>query len=542
MYDISSNTNQELQTNYRGNPMNAVDPNYNDLMSFNTPTHTMYLNKEPYIHGEEWRDIPIAGLEQYQASSLGRVKDKWSNAIKPQLINDRGYLQIAFPNRNCKTHRLICAAFNDWRNITDIDVVTDTGDGIPYHVNHIDGDKLNNKRDNLEWTNPKLNVNHAIDAGLYSTANLVTFEHKPSGEAKTYPSLNAAARAFNIRVDDILMHSGGHKHCSKLDGFRITVTKPAEHQRNTTGSSVSVFDPVTVSTTVCSSVREAAELTAVNRNLIEKRLVEQDTRLTAGYIFSKPGTDISYALSVSPGEAMASRDLYKSRNDLGIKVDTAKSVEVMELPSKIVKKYLSLKYAIDHYGDDESTVRRLINHNDPFILHQGKRVYKWEDDRRPWTMIKHYKPKLAYAVKDYLTGKIHKFATAGLALDLLGIMPADALRNQTLIKGITRPHRQFFVMIDDGRELEFPEFTEEELKKSINLKAAPSFRAKNYITGEECIMKSAKDVMAATGKSPKCCFEYSYHPKFPLRTNSGWMLKKEEDMSEWPDASRVKIS
>lgn len=33
-------------------------------------------------------------------------------------------------------------------------------------INHIDGNKLNNKKENLQWSNQKMNIHHAFRTGL----------------------------------------------------------------------------------------------------------------------------------------------------------------------------------------------------------------------------------------------------------------------------------------------------------------------------------------------------------------------------------------
>ncbi|AGW43601.1 HNH endonuclease [Burkholderia phage JG068] len=55
---------------------------------------------------------------------------------------------------NHYVHRLIAEAF------------IPNPSGLP-EVNHIDGDKTNNRKGNLEWVSPSDNKYHAVDTGLW---------------------------------------------------------------------------------------------------------------------------------------------------------------------------------------------------------------------------------------------------------------------------------------------------------------------------------------------------------------------------------------
>lgn len=72
-------------------------------------------------------------------------------------VDDKGYHKVTLFNNGkrhyWKVHRLVAIAF-----------VANT-DGKP-HINHIDGNKLNNCPDNLEWVTSAENNRHAADTGL----------------------------------------------------------------------------------------------------------------------------------------------------------------------------------------------------------------------------------------------------------------------------------------------------------------------------------------------------------------------------------------
>ena len=125
-----------------------------------------------YIPGEEWRDIP--GFEGiYAVSNLGRVKSlerdseyyvkgqkrvrHYGESLMKQYEDQDGYLQCHLQDHGrevyCNVHRYVAQAFISNPN------------GLP-EVNHIDGDKHNNKLENLEWCDNQYNVSHALETGL----------------------------------------------------------------------------------------------------------------------------------------------------------------------------------------------------------------------------------------------------------------------------------------------------------------------------------------------------------------------------------------
>ncbi len=126
---------------------------------------------EDELKNEVWKDIP--GYEgYYQASDLGRLR----SLDKPVRVNLKGdfyikkgrilklckskagyfiiNLSVDGKHRTWPVHALVMLTFRNIKN------------SPANQVNHIDGEKLNNKLINLEMTSPLENTTHAIKLGL----------------------------------------------------------------------------------------------------------------------------------------------------------------------------------------------------------------------------------------------------------------------------------------------------------------------------------------------------------------------------------------
>jgi len=103
------------------------------------------------LEGEEWVDLH-GKFEGYSASSFGRV-----SGIHGKILTGRpdsnGYERVNVRLVDHRLHRLICAGFLPNENPS-------------LCVNHKDGNKANNRPENLEWVTPSENQKHAYRTGL----------------------------------------------------------------------------------------------------------------------------------------------------------------------------------------------------------------------------------------------------------------------------------------------------------------------------------------------------------------------------------------
>lgn len=158
----------------------------------------------------------------YQISNLGNVKGK--KCILKQFVNQRGYFAVSLSKEDKRTsyrvHRLVANAF------------IPNPDNKP-QVNHIDGDKSNNKAENLEWLTQSENMKHAFRIGLCNNkrngqgirAVSVAQLDKDNNIVAIYASQTVAGRINNLSPNTInaclrgaLKTGGGYKWIYIEDG------------------------------------------------------------------------------------------------------------------------------------------------------------------------------------------------------------------------------------------------------------------------------------------------------------------------------------
>lgn len=175
------------------------------------------------MDNEIWKDI--AGYENlYQVSNLGRVKSlprivtytRVSNGKKQKIvshhkgrimalpINGEGYIHVPITRgNNMRVHRLVAEAF------------IPNPEGKPF-INHIDGDKTNNRASNLEWCTNSENQRHAIDVlgrkpGAYQNKAIRCVETGEIFENSQKAANGDRGTANNIRA--VANHYKGRSTC-----------------------------------------------------------------------------------------------------------------------------------------------------------------------------------------------------------------------------------------------------------------------------------------------------------------------------------------
>lgn len=142
-----------------------------------------------------WKNFPLNN--NYMVSKDGKIYSLIKNKLMKQIETKNGYLVVYLKPKNkrrvFKIHRIVAITFLRNEN------------NYP-HINHKDGNKKNNKLNNLEWCSPKQNMEHSLRLGLHKNLNTKNAVEKlkikiiDTNTNKIYNSLTEAAKENNISI------------------------------------------------------------------------------------------------------------------------------------------------------------------------------------------------------------------------------------------------------------------------------------------------------------------------------------------------------
>ena len=150
---------------------------------------------------ENWQEINAN--PNYIVSDAGRCRRKGSDNDHSMRMK-KGYLVTDLyehgKRKTERVHRLVAEAF------------VPNPDGKP-EVNHKDGNRLNNRADNLEWCTKKENCRHAWDNGLAKPSRSMLGRKNPNGGRKGKPfKIIETGEVFNTLKDCEEVIGGNNRH------------------------------------------------------------------------------------------------------------------------------------------------------------------------------------------------------------------------------------------------------------------------------------------------------------------------------------------
>jgi hypothetical protein len=154
-----------------------------------------YDYKNCNLDNEIWKKVVLENVDttdrRYDVSNLGRFKNSSGTIMDNYKVNENGYIRVYIYNKTYALHRLIALAFIE--NLENKE-----------QVNHIDGNKLNNSVENLEWVTNRENQIHKFKIGLGNCyARKIVQYDLEMNKIKEFESIIGASKELNIGKSSI---------------------------------------------------------------------------------------------------------------------------------------------------------------------------------------------------------------------------------------------------------------------------------------------------------------------------------------------------
>jgi hypothetical protein len=355
--------------------------------------------KVPYIQkyqgeDERWVEYSVDG-EDYHIGSLGNIKIKNSDGVyryERRYEYGNKYLYIFTSNnsirKNISIHRLVCMAFN---SLDDRGLSLDNYDDL--EVNHLNGNKQDNRASNLEWVSKQDNVRHAFQNRLNATSNHVKVKDLVADTENVYYSFNHLAEALELGTQEaakLICYRHTDKPYKGRYLFEITETyRTKKHYRQ---GSYLVYDYVTRQASIYSTLNEVEKVTGIVINSLIKRFRSEvliRKPINSYEIFDLDRYERGQFpewLNVSKEEALETRERYLRMKEHGVS-SGSREVEVLDVLTGDVRTYPAMKIACRVLGMDYLKWKQIMyRYKDTCspLRQVGNYVLRYSDTHKPW--------------------------------------------------------------------------------------------------------------------------------------------------------------
>lgn len=175
------------------------------------PSETIKL-----IHENIFYEIPFH--YGFKITTTGRVVDLYKGIEVQPTLNKTGYYAVTVRRDGgdrsitAHVHRLLALTFlppEDRAQVADL------------QVNHIDGVKVNNALDNLEWVTQQRNCEHAYQTGLREDNKAIKITCAVTGKEIIVYSMGEAGRFFGVTAAAIHWQINNKKSKTPYKGYYV---------------------------------------------------------------------------------------------------------------------------------------------------------------------------------------------------------------------------------------------------------------------------------------------------------------------------------
>lgn len=264
---------------------------------------------------ERWNKIEDS-IDGFEISNFGNVRVKIKNNLYKELPKfeqktSKGtylYARIYYPEIGIKLtaiHQLVIKSF----------LGNPPNDGLRYEPNHMDGNKHNNRSDNLEWMTRSQNVLHAFETGLCTVGTRIVLKDIINDTETKFNTFSSLCRFLNLSRDSLRTIIIKYKDIPYLNRWIFSIDNSSDNTiKRYQRLEVICKDYISNKVIIANDANEMSLLTNTLSGTITSRTrdnsnIKDKHSLINGYVFKKLSDETPWPI-YSLEEAQLSRNKY----------------------------------------------------------------------------------------------------------------------------------------------------------------------------------------------------------------------------------------